>query len=1095
MPGTGIWLPTEDYLQSAGQLWLQQQQQRVQAGQDWAQQQMQQAMRQVQAMVPQAAPSPAPVAQPTPAPMPTPTPAPVPGGVPTPPPVAPPAEAAAPPVPTPPPPTPTPEAPPPAPVAQPSTPSQTTDLTNAGADWVGQQMQKLLGGAAQAAEPTPPPPGGPPPTPAPQVSGGPPSTPQTTPGVPAGPQSATPGDYIDQARQAAAKYGIDPEVFTRQIQQESGFNPSAKSPAGATGIAQFMPQTAQGMGIDPTNPQQSLDAAAKMDAQNLQKYGGDWSKTLAAYNAGPGNVDQYAGVPPFAETQRYVNTILGGAKDVAQQGLSAVNTAIDAAKSQVATRTSQFGLGLSSGDAMAFCGPTAAIAFAQTYGRNPTVDEAKQLAQQVGWNPDQGMAGVGSEVKLLNAMGVDAHATQGVDWATVGRDAAGGNPVIIDTPGHYYYVDGYNAQTGQLHVGTSGTDLKGGSEWMTPDQINGMPQSHGGARAAIFADHPLAQSDGTAQSTTARSLNIGPVSIPLPGPGQSPHPLPGVPGGLVTPPGSFAPQPGALQQPLLEQGQRLVGSILGGATGALQGKIDDITRAVLDVGGSPPPTSSLQSLQDQLSQGVQQIPTTVNDLLQSNALTASGIPNIGGKALDLGQYLSSPQSVTDLSQNGPIPAFMQNLRGLGQDLSSTLGPYMPMGVLDSMQAISDLNQKYAGTPGALSLPIGGQPMTMSVDPSVMTPEDRQRYQQAQFAVGGLEMPEMPNLQELLLGRLRTGPSPIAPPAAVGLETAATHQQQLLDEINAAAQQRIAQDDLVRSINAEAERRIAADDLLRNPANYDEYGVLKGFQPTPGIAYDPYGVRVGFQPTAPLEGTPNSYAAAAAAHPEATSFVRTAGNQFEPVVTPPPQAASDVLTGLQNMLAGREPAAPIARPQSEVQADLQAMMDALRGTLAGREPPARPVNPFSLLTETAPGASPMAIDDVVDHLNTLGDRYDANDARIAELENRLGGDVYNAGAGGGGGVLRPPWAVGWTNNALRELARVHGVDANAPLWWERVGLVSGSGELRYAREQVRPTFGGGQQTLSDARVELAQLQAEQQQIAEASQGIEDNPTPR
>jgi len=149
---------------------------------------------------------------------------------------------------------------------------------------------------------------------------------------------------------------------------------------------------------------------------------------------------------------------------------------------------------------MAFCGPAAALAFAQTYGRNPTVDEAKQLAQQVGWNPDQGMAGVGSEVKLLNAMGVDAHATQGVDWAQVGRDASGGNPVIIDTPGHYYYVDGYDANTGKLHVGTSGTDLRGGSEWMSPDQINAMPQSGGAARAAIFADHPLASSDGLAQS-------------------------------------------------------------------------------------------------------------------------------------------------------------------------------------------------------------------------------------------------------------------------------------------------------------------------------------------------------------------------------------------------------------------------------------------------------------------------------------------------------------------------------------------------------------------------------------------------------------------
>lgn len=168
-----------------------------------------------------------------------------------------------------------------------------------------------------------------------------------------------------------------------------------------------------------------------------------------------------------------------------------VNDPTQASYAGAAARQSQFGLGLSSGDAMAFCGPTAALAFAQTYGRNPTVDEAKAIAQQVGWNPNQGMAGVGSEVNLLQKMGVDAHATQGVDWGSVAQSATSGNPVILDTPGHYYYVDGFNANTGEFHVGTSGTDLKGGSEWMTPQQINQMPQSDGSVRSAVYADHPL----------------------------------------------------------------------------------------------------------------------------------------------------------------------------------------------------------------------------------------------------------------------------------------------------------------------------------------------------------------------------------------------------------------------------------------------------------------------------------------------------------------------------------------------------------------------------------------------------------------------------
>ena len=118
-------------------------------------------------------------------------------------------------------------------------------------------------------------------------------------------------DYRTIARQIAQQYGIDPDVFVAQINQESGFNPNAKSPAGAEGIAQFMPGTAQGLGIDPMDPIQALKGAAKYDAALLAKYHGDYRLMLAAYNAGEGNVDKYGGVPPFQETQTYVKNILG----------------------------------------------------------------------------------------------------------------------------------------------------------------------------------------------------------------------------------------------------------------------------------------------------------------------------------------------------------------------------------------------------------------------------------------------------------------------------------------------------------------------------------------------------------------------------------------------------------------------------------------------------------------------------------------------------------------------------------------------------------------------------------------------------------------
>jgi hypothetical protein len=122
--------------------------------------------------------------------------------------------------------------------------------------------------------------------------------------------SQTPGvaDYRQEARRAARRYGLDPHIFERQIRQESGFNPNAVSPAGATGIAQIMPATARGWGVNPRDPLASLDAAAKNMAAYVKKYGG-YENALRAYNAGPGAIEASRG---YAETNNYVKTILGG---------------------------------------------------------------------------------------------------------------------------------------------------------------------------------------------------------------------------------------------------------------------------------------------------------------------------------------------------------------------------------------------------------------------------------------------------------------------------------------------------------------------------------------------------------------------------------------------------------------------------------------------------------------------------------------------------------------------------------------------------------------------------------------------------------------
>lgn len=133
-------------------------------------------------------------------------------------------------------------------------------------------------------------------------------------------------DYRALARQLAEKYGLDPNIFERQINQESGFNPDAVSPMGATGIAQFMPSHWNQGQFDPFDPIVSLEKSAQLMSSHLANYGGDISKALAAYNAGRGNLAQFGdnlgamlgytrpgtGVQPFAETQRYLERILGG---------------------------------------------------------------------------------------------------------------------------------------------------------------------------------------------------------------------------------------------------------------------------------------------------------------------------------------------------------------------------------------------------------------------------------------------------------------------------------------------------------------------------------------------------------------------------------------------------------------------------------------------------------------------------------------------------------------------------------------------------------------------------------------------------------------
>jgi soluble lytic murein transglycosylase-like protein len=114
---------------------------------------------------------------------------------------------------------------------------------------------------------------------------------------------------------AAQRNGIEPSLLHGLIEQESGFDPSAQSSAGASGLTQLMPSTAAAMGVaDPLDPGESIEGGARYLGGLMRQFGGNVSDALAAYNAGPGAVQQYGGVPPYAETEQYVSKVLGYAQ-------------------------------------------------------------------------------------------------------------------------------------------------------------------------------------------------------------------------------------------------------------------------------------------------------------------------------------------------------------------------------------------------------------------------------------------------------------------------------------------------------------------------------------------------------------------------------------------------------------------------------------------------------------------------------------------------------------------------------------------------------------------------------------------------------------
>ena len=137
------------------------------------------------------------------------------------------------------------------------------------------------------------------------------------------PASAGENPFRAEAERLAEKYGIPTGVFVSLVNQESRFNPEARSRKGAIGLTQLMPGTAKDLGVDPTDPLQNLEGGARYLRQQIDRFG-SLPLALAAYNAGPGNVRKHGGIPPFKETQNYVAQVLKGAEATGYAGGGAV---------------------------------------------------------------------------------------------------------------------------------------------------------------------------------------------------------------------------------------------------------------------------------------------------------------------------------------------------------------------------------------------------------------------------------------------------------------------------------------------------------------------------------------------------------------------------------------------------------------------------------------------------------------------------------------------------------------------------------------------------------------------------------------------------
>lgn len=304
--------------------------------------------------------------------------------------------------------------------------------------------------------------------------------------------------------EASHDYNVPESVIKAIIDIESSGDESAVSRAGAMSLMQVMPFHFA-PGEDGMDPRTNIRKGTELLARNYDRYG-SWDRAAGAYF---GAIDANGNVTndPDINGKRGVDYVYDFL-DAESRYTAAPSVPLASAPQQkdpwlegasaigLTPRQDEtgFGAGLDYETTWAICGPVAALAFAARMGRYPDVREALDLAREVGWTVKDGMAGVDSQVKLLEKLGIAASLEHGApNWDKVAQDVANGNPVIINTRGHYFVAEGYDAATGRFDFGNSARVLTAasGQSKFTPAELEALGM--GSANAAIYLDNPGSQ--------------------------------------------------------------------------------------------------------------------------------------------------------------------------------------------------------------------------------------------------------------------------------------------------------------------------------------------------------------------------------------------------------------------------------------------------------------------------------------------------------------------------------------------------------------------------------------------------------------------------